>query len=120
MPWHHSQTVPFSRIGVVSSVPSEGGVFGILSGDAYLLISESWNLKARLLDLISILKGPENLDVIYELCPEADRQKRAETLMQESLKRQPGTASNGALPGIRFWANSPGALDHNPADSVEA
>jgi len=108
-------------MGVVSSVPSEGGVFGILSGDAYVLISESWNLKARLLDLISVLNGPENLKVMYELCPEADRQKRAETLKQESVKRQPAPlTSNGTLPGIRFLAHAPGAPDQGSADSLDA
>src|SRR5690349_18489852 len=119
MPWHDPHTVPFSRMGVVSLVPSESGVFGILSGDAYVLISESWNLKARLLDLISILNGPENLDVIYELCPEADRQKRAEVLKQESVKRQPvPIAADDALPGIRFWAHAPGALE-GAADALD-
>jgi len=119
MPWHESHTVPFSHLGVVSSVPSEGGVFGILSGAEYLLISESWNLKARLLDLISILNGPEHLEVIYELCPETERQKRAEALKQESLEYQRSSAaSNGTLPGIRFWANPPSSFDHSSASEA--
>lgn len=109
MAWRSPQTVPFTRIGIVSQVPSESGVFGLVSGDACLLVAESWNLKARLLDLINILAGPVELSVVFELCPESEAEARCQELHKElmiSAENQPAT---GHPPGISFWsAPAPG------------
>jgi len=86
-------------------------VYGIRSGESYLLIGESWNLKARLLGLITKLNAPENLCVDYELCSEADRAERAEILRRQSLVEMPVNGRNGSLPGITFWASVPEAYD---------
>jgi|SRR4051812_43192916 len=122
MPWRDARDVQFSRIGVVSTVPSEGGVFGVRSEDRFVLISETWNLKARLLELINALGAPENLSVVYELCPEAERSSRVELLTRESLEQQdsPGHPARG-LPGLRFWASQRPSLDSPPqADGLDS
>ena len=101
MAWSSSRTVPFSRINVVSSIPSEGGVFGILSAGQYLLVSESWNLKARLLDLINSLEGSEELTVAFEVCAEDDRLARTEFLRRELLSGSGNPElTQKPLPGI--------------------
>src|SRR3954451_9145879 len=97
MPWRDARDVPFSRIGVVSTVPSESGVFGVRSEDKFVLISDSWNLKARLLELINLLGAPDNLSVVYELCPESERSSRVELLARESLE-QPTLAAHSSRP----------------------
>lgn len=120
MPWRDPRTVPFSRIGVVSSVPSDSGVFAILSGEAYVLVSDSWNLKARLLDLISVLNAPEHLSVKYELCPEAERPSRLEILQRESLApdAQPAAAAK-TLPGLTFWSGMSDGFEPAASDGAD-
>ena len=104
MPWRDPQTVPLTRIDVVSLVPSESGVYGILDADVYLLVGEAWNLKARLLELMNVLQDIGEFQVIYELCPESERHGRKEYLAATLLRTAPpleiGTRE---LPGITFW-----------------
>ena len=94
------RTVPFSRINVVSSIPSEGGVFGILSAGQYLLVSESWT-EGWLLDLINGLEGSEGLTVAFEVCAEDDRQARPSFSGVNCLSGSPNPEPNHKpLPGI--------------------
>lgn len=105
MPWQHSTTLPFSRIAIAASVPSESGVFGISANGQYLLLSSAWNLKARLLELISTVSESEPLTLTFELCPDAERQKRTEALARELPLRdaeEPLSAEQGPS-GLRFW-----------------
>ena len=45
-----------------------------------LLVGEAWNLKARLLELMNVIKELGEFHVIYELCPDEDRMARKENL----------------------------------------
>ena len=104
MPRRDPQTVPLTRIDVVSRIPSESGVYGIVDNDVYLLIGEAWNLKARLLALMNVLQDVGDFQVIYELCPEDERVARKEQLGVTLLRNAPSEALRTRdLPGIKFW-----------------
>jgi hypothetical protein len=109
MPWREPQSAPFTRIGIVSQVPSESGVFGLFSGNTCLLIAESWNLRARLLDLINTITEPVELTAVFELCPEAEAEPRRDELRREFLAPRrvpaPESETDKKLPGISFWLN---------------
>lgn len=101
MPWHDSHTAPFTRLGIVSTVPSASGVFGIMQGPVCLLVGESWNLKARLLDLVNATDSTDNLGVTYELCHEDHRAGRMNELNRElTLSAEAVMAPHRKLPGI--------------------
>jgi hypothetical protein len=104
MPWRSPQSAPFTRIGIVSQVPSESGVFGLVSGDVWLLVAESWNLKARLLDLINTLSAPVELTIVYELCPEADAEARCREVRKALIMSMEQPVERP--PGISFWADT--------------
>lgn len=86
MPWRDSQTVPLTRIDIVSQVPSESGVYAIADGDIPLLVGEAWNLKARLLEIMSLLEEISDFRVTYELCPEEQRAIRKQEISAAILK----------------------------------
>jgi len=112
MPWRSPQSAPFTRIGIVSQVPSESGVFGLVAGDTWLLVAESWNLKARLLDLINTLSAPVELTVVYELCPEAEAEVRCgELARQLVVSREQPAAPAERPPGITFWTGPATNID---------
>lgn len=100
MPWKDARTVPFTRLGVVSQVPSNGGVFAIMDGESCLLVSESWNLKARLLELINVLSGEESLTVTWECCDDQDREMRRRQITDDLARREDGAGNPRPLPGI--------------------
>ena len=105
MPWRDARSVPFTRLGVVSQVPSEAGVFAIMDGGDCLLVSDSWNLKARLLDLINVLSGEENLTVTWESCAEGECENRVRQLTQDLFSRLEdvdSTVTSRQLPGIQL------------------
>ena len=104
MPWRDARTVPFTRLGVVSQVPSESGVFAIMDGGICLLIGETWNLKARLLELINVLSGEEELTVTWECCDDGEREKRRHQLASEITHKndEPDNGSKRHLPGIQL------------------
>ena len=103
MPWRDARSVPFTRLGVVSQVPSEGGVFAIMDGGDCLLVSESWNLKARLLDLINVLNGEENLTVTWETCSDQEREFRHRQLAVDLLQpSEDGDLAVRQLPGLQL------------------
>src|SRR5918993_3143544 len=104
MPWREPKTVPLTRIDVVSKIPSDSGVYAILDNDAYLLVGEAWNLKARLLEMMNVLQDIGDFRVIYELCPEDERVARKETIGASLLRTAPDLRiESRALPGITFW-----------------
>jgi hypothetical protein len=105
MPWRNAQSVPFSRIDIVTQVPSASGVFGLMTGDSYLLIADSWNMKARLLDLINSIPFPAELTVLFELCPEHGAEARRNELAAEyTPPAHPAPAFPPDRPsGISFW-----------------
>ncbi|MBC8167550.1 MAG: hypothetical protein H7Y20_16980 [Bryobacteraceae bacterium] len=112
MPWRESHTIAFTRIDIVSKVPSDSGVFGVLSEKAYLLISDSWNLKARLLELINNLNSAESVSIIYELCPEADSHARVVMLREEFSNVESSHPEDGtAMPGIRLVVGSAAPIE---------
>jgi len=88
----------------VSQVPSESGVFGLVAGDSWLIVAESWNLKARLLDLINTLNSPADLLIVYELCPESEAEARCRELYKEFMVPADPPAPTGQPPGISFWS----------------
>jgi len=101
MAWHSRRTVAFTRIAIVSEVPPSSGVFAVRDGTSYLLVGESWNLRARLLDLANALEGPTELHIDFELCPEDQRETRKNSLSLEYLAdSDPAVVS--ALPGLHL------------------
>jgi hypothetical protein len=107
MPWLDPHDVPLTRIDIVAQVPSESGVYAIMDHDVCLLVGEAWNLKARLLELMNVIKELGEFRVIYELCPEEERLARKENLAS-ALKRTLSSPEihDRELPGISFW-NTP-------------
>jgi hypothetical protein len=104
MPWRDSNTVPLTRIDVVSRVPSESGVYAILDEEVCLLVGEAWNLKARLLELMNVLQDVGEFTVTYELCPEDERLPRKEAIGSVLLRTPPPMEIRSReLPGISFW-----------------
>lgn len=104
MPWRNPKTVPFTRIEIAAHVPSGSGVYGILCEQRCLFVGESWNLKARLLDLANSLSGINELEIIYETCSDEERGARKTTLCAELAPEQhtrDTTSQN--LPGLSFW-----------------
>ena len=101
MPWREPNTVPFTRIGIVSQVPPESGVFGITEGEVYLYVGESWNLRARLLELANVVTQPDGLAIVWERCPEADCAGRRSDLEQE-LTPEAFDEPVERLPGIHL------------------
>jgi hypothetical protein len=104
MPWRDPHQVPLTRIDIVSQVPSESGVYGILDSGECLLVGEAWNLKARLLELMNILQDVGDFSVIYELCSEEERMARKEILAASMIRKSPpAELRTRELPGISFW-----------------
>jgi thymidine kinase len=89
MPWRDAISLPFTRIEIVSRVPSESGVYGIIDGDNCVFVGESWNLKARLLELAGVLSDVEHLKIMCEVCPDEDRSERKIALARELGSESP-------------------------------
>jgi hypothetical protein len=100
MPWRQPKHAPFTRIGIVSQIPSDSGVFALLAGDQCLMVAEAWNLKARLLDLIKSVDPEVELTVIYELCPERDGERRRDELAGEIAPEMDVVSPDVRLPGL--------------------
>lgn len=83
MPWREPGSVPFTRIGIVSNVPPEAGVFGVMHGQVCLYLGDTWNLRARLLELANAIPHTEGLTLVWERCPEPDCATRRNALEQE-------------------------------------
>ena len=105
MPWREPNTVPFTRIGIVSHVPPEAGVFGIIDGDVYLYLGDSWNLRGRLLELANLVSASEQLTIIWEQCPEAECMDRRVALTRELAPTPPDEAMK-RFPGIQLRPES--------------
>lgn len=77
-------------------------MFAVMDGGDCLLVSESWNLKARLLDLINVLNGEENLTVTWEACGDEDRETRRRQVAAELMQshESPSTGDVQQLPGL--------------------
>ena len=101
MPWREPNTAPFTRIGIVSHVPPDAGVFGIVDGDVCLYVGDSWNLRGRLLELANVVAEPDGLSIVWERCPENECVARRETLERE-LAPDPPDEVVQRLPGIRL------------------
>lgn len=120
MPWRDSVSLPFTRIAIVAQVPSESGVYAVFHGEKCVLIGNTWNLKAHLLELITGISDSDELSIKYEVLPEERAAERSETLNRELKKVQqaaPSANGNGHLPGITFWDNAAGA---DPSNAHEA
>jgi excinuclease UvrABC nuclease subunit len=107
MPWRDPHNVPLTRIDIVSQIPSESGVYAIMDHEACLLVGEAWNLKARLLELMSVIKELGEFHVIYELCSDEERVARKENLSSALLRTSASMEIHDReLPGISFWHSS--------------
>jgi hypothetical protein len=103
MPWQDATSVSFTHIDIVSRIPSESGVYGIHDGECCIFIGESWNLKARLLELASALSEVAHLRIVYELCPEEQRSERKAALSAEVIgDRSDQGLPVPQLPGVLF------------------
>ena len=103
MPWHEATSIPFTHIDIVAYMPSESGVYGIVEGDCCIFVGESWNLKARLLELAAALSDISHLTITYELCKDEDRIERKNTLVAELVgDRSEKPVALMGVPGISF------------------
>jgi hypothetical protein len=103
MPWSDPQTIPLTRIDIVSQVPSASGVYAIYDGELCLLVGEAWNLKARLLELMNILQDIGEFRVVYDLCEEAERVAYKDKLTADLLRTDSQAERRAPeLPGISF------------------
>jgi hypothetical protein len=100
MPWRSATSLPFTHVDIVSRVPSESGVYAILTGDSCLVVGESWNLKARLLELASALVEAGHLTIAYELCPDDQRSDRKRALAAELIAEPEDSLPPPHLPGL--------------------
>lgn len=107
MPWLQPSSVPFNRLHIVATVPSESGVYGIFDAEVCVFVGESWNLKARLLELASVLTEIGHLTVRYELCAEEIRAARTADLRAELMPEvEARSVTPPALPGLSFQSRS--------------
>jgi hypothetical protein len=103
MAWCGLNSISFTRIQVASQVPSDSGVYAINDGGCCIFVGESWNLRARLLELASVLSDVEHLTIAYELCPEDELADRKNAVARELLGEQPQhSVPPNSLPGISF------------------
>ena len=120
MPWRDATSLPFTRIAIVAQVPSESGVYGVFRGEQCVLVGNTWNLKAHLLELITGISGNDELSVKYVLLPEETAAERAAALNRE-LKSAAHpvmpTNGNGRLQGITFWDTSVAGDPSNAHDA---
>lgn len=101
MPWQNPTTISFGRLDIVARVPSEPGVFAVMEGGHCLLVGESWNLKARLLDLVNCVNGQSEVTVIFECCEEGAREGRKKALAAELTPfDDEGHSDTRMFPGI--------------------
>ena len=101
MPWLQPHSVPFTLIQISAHVPSEPGVYGLLDGDSCVYVGESWNLKARLLELATNVSTTATLTLVYETCTEADLAARQKSLAEELVKADSAVAEHGRR-GLSF------------------
>jgi hypothetical protein len=100
VPWDNAQSVPFTRLDVVAQVPSASGVFAVMDGEYCLLIGESWNLKARLLDLANLLDGETQLSILFETCPDEERECRKSAVTAQMEQHAANGRPERVLPGL--------------------
>jgi hypothetical protein len=101
MAWRNGISLPFTRIEIVSRVPPESGVYGIFEGDSCVFVGESWNLRARLLELASVLAEVGHLGIVYELCADEQRSDRKTALTAELIGQHPDeSVPIPGLPGL--------------------
>jgi hypothetical protein len=101
--WDNAKTIAFTRLEIVARVPSVSGVFAIMDGQRCLLVADTWNLKARLLDLANVLDGQEELSILYETCPDEERDSRKSAVMRElALVRTEEPHPERMLPGLKL------------------
>jgi hypothetical protein len=107
MLWRDPHNAPLTRIEIVAHIPSESGIYAIMDADVCLLVGEAWNLKARLLELMNVIKDAGEFHVIYELCAEEERLARKASLASALLKSEPSVEIPGRESrGISFWNSS--------------
>ena len=102
MPWRDAIWIPFTHIEIVARVPSESGVYGILDGESCVFVGESWNLKARLLELASALTEVGHLTIVYERCPDEQRSDRKGALTSELISHPDQSIPPPHSPGLVF------------------
>jgi len=106
MPWQHAVSLPFSRIGIAAQVPATSGLYGIFRGDRCVLVGNTWNLKAHLLELITRLPSTEDLNLKFELHTEKEAAELSAALTGELARARSAPASAAEAPhppGITFW-----------------
>jgi hypothetical protein len=91
MMWHDAITIPFTRIEIVSRVPANPGVYAVMSGETCLLVGDSWNLRARLLELANALTsdGSQSITITFEYCDNDSLSDRRQELEQQLLAANP-------------------------------
>jgi hypothetical protein len=103
MPWRDAISIPFTHIDIVARVPSESGVYAILDRESCIFVGESWNLKARLLELAAAVSDVSHLTIKYELCSDEGRTERKNSLMAELVgDRSHEPVALMDVPGISF------------------
>jgi len=97
MPFESSFPRDFSASAVRAYAPAQSGVYGISNSAEWLLIGETDNLQATLLELLrtppagSAHRPPTGF--VFELCDQAKRPARQEVLSREFVTASAGRAS---------------------------
>ncbi|MEJ7605007.1 MAG: hypothetical protein WKF37_01780 [Bryobacteraceae bacterium] len=102
MVWRNPQFLAFTRLEIVSKVPSASGIFSVMSGDVCIHIGETWNLKAHLLQLANVASSSE-YRIVFELCPESERDLRRIELASGLAVAEPRIDSPCPRGGLSFW-----------------
>jgi hypothetical protein len=101
VPWQNPTSISFGRLDIVAHVPSEPGIYAVMEEGRCLLVGESWNLKARLLDLVNCVSGQPQLTVTFEVCDDDVREARKNALAQELTPSEDDTVPDSRVfPGI--------------------
>lgn len=104
MPWRQPKSIPFTRIDIVSTVPAHAGVYGIMDANSCVFVGESWNLRARLLELANALSEAHDLSIVYEICGDDERFSRKAAILAELIPDNPPPALPVRdLPGLYLF-----------------
>ena len=101
MSWQDPQSIELSRLAVAATVPSESGVFAVCEHGEYIFFDDTWNLKARLMEIMSIIEDAGRYTVVYEVCSDAERGPRRNVLVNEYQPPAAVLASQFTAKGLK-------------------
>jgi excinuclease UvrABC nuclease subunit len=80
MPWRNQNVYPMTPASLQSKAPLKEGVYGIRSGDRWLYVGQSEDLRRRLIELFQDRSNPihkyPNLEFLCEVTPMGEDRMR--------------------------------------------